>query len=154
MDSNKVQQLRNECESIISALIPEIAQLIQQHQASGILKTRYKIESGGCKLRPIPPGGIDCTSVPCNLSNLPIMEFVCGLLSFGETSESDTEIAQQFWADIASKFFELITFLSQSIQQTGEIFEVHLVINAATVNPEQPVVCQWISDDILKCSQP
>jgi hypothetical protein len=152
MDSDKVQQLRNECESILSALIPEIAQLIQQHQASGVLKTRHKIESGGCTYN--PPGGASCTSVPCNLSDLPIMEFVCGLLSFGETSESDTEIAQQFWTDTASKLFELVTFLSQSIQQTGEIFEVHLVINAATVNPEQPVVCQWISDDILKCSQP
>jgi hypothetical protein len=153
MDSDKVQQLRNECESIISALIPEIAQLIQQHQASGILKTKFKIAGGSCRPRPIPPGGIDCTSVPCDLSNIPIMEFVCGLLRFGETSESNTEIAQQFWADIASKSSELITFLSQSIQQTGEIFEVHLVINTATVNLEQPVVCQWISDDILKCSQ-
>jgi hypothetical protein len=153
MDSDKVQQLKNECESTISAVIPEIAQLIQQHQASGILKTRYKIESGGCTYN--PSGAPICnTSVPCNLSDLPIMEFICGLLTFGETSESDTEIAQQFWTDIASKLFELVTFLSQSIQQTGEIFEVHLVINAATVNPEQPVVCQWISDDILKCSQP
>jgi hypothetical protein len=139
----------------ISEILPDLAQLFQQYQVSGVLKAKLKNEV-------IPPplfytmlcrrinGVIICDSSSSPSS--PLLEFVHESLSFGEISKQDTEIVEKFWTDIASKLFELETLLSQSIQKMGESFEVQFSIDTATVNVEQSVVCQWESNNILHCS--
>lgn len=153
MDINVADQLSSKFESQFSAIIPEIIQLIQQYKASGAFELKLRIlGQGGCRL---VNGFLICISTPdCNgvLSQQPIMELMSESLSFDETSELDLGVAQQFWKDIASDLFESVTLLGQSIQDVGESFEVHFFIDTATVNAEQPIVCQWFNNDILRCS--
>lgn len=144
MDSVKANQLTSEFESKLSALLPDIDGLIDQYQVSGVVKAKIgEVSSKGCRyINGVP----SCTSVPPEL----YVSFSPESLRFGVTS--DPEVVQQFWTDIASKLYEPVIFLDQSIEQTGEMFEVRFYIDSSTINREQPVVCQWISDDILKCS--
>ncbi|NJR19175.1 MAG: hypothetical protein HC785_28025 [Calothrix sp. CSU_2_0] len=164
MDSQNATQVSSEFESALSAILPEIAQLFQQYQVSGVLKAKLKNEviipeiPGMPRIpRPeIPP--LVCKRINgimiCDLSPSPILlEFVPESLSFGEISKQDTEIVEKFWTDIASKLFEMETLLSQSIQKMGESFEVKFSIDTAKVNLEQSVVCQWDSNNILHYSK-
>lgn len=132
----------------ISKILPDLAQLFQQYQVSGVLKAKLKIEDNEDTItvcRKID-GAIICTQSPL------LLEFVPESLSFGEISKQDTEIVENFWIDISSNLFEMETLLSQSIHKMGENFEVQFSIDTATVNIEQSVVCQWDSNNILHCS--
>ncbi|BAY96224.1 hypothetical protein NIES37_01530 [Tolypothrix tenuis PCC 7101] len=127
----------------ISQILPDLAQLFQQYQVSGVLKTKLLPEtSRGCTY-------IDGRAICTKGFRLELMR---ESVSFGETSTRDTETEQKFWTDIESKFLEMVDLLSQSIQEMSESFEVQFSIETATVNIEQPVVCQWDSNKILHCS--
>jgi hypothetical protein len=139
----------SEFESKLSEMLPEIAQLFQQYQVSGVCKGQLKNEEHKVRIE-------ECKKINgkriCTQSSPIFLEFVSESLSFGEISKQDTEIVEKFWTDIASKLFEMETLLSQSIQKMGESFEVKFSIDTAKVNFEQPVVCQWESN-ILHCSK-
>ncbi|MBE9012211.1 hypothetical protein IQ250_18590 [Pseudanabaenaceae cyanobacterium LEGE 13415] len=154
MNSDKANEISHKFESLLSAMTPEIAQLIQQYSVSGTIDATLKtatetITSTGCVYR--PPGGASCTSLPST-----ILEIFPEVLQFGETSDSDP--AEQFWMNLASILFKTMIVLEQSIQETDESFEVHFAIDTAKVNCEQLVVCQWDSNSsqtrLLTCSMP
>ncbi|NJL65206.1 MAG: hypothetical protein HC903_29735 [Methylacidiphilales bacterium] len=106
MDSQIATQVSSEFESALSVIMPDLAQLLQQYQVSGVLKAELTPAFNGCTY----PNGIpSCTALPSGI------EFVYQLIGFGE--EQDTEIVQKFWTDIASKLFELETLLNQSIKK-------------------------------------
>jgi hypothetical protein len=144
MDSQNAIQVSSEFESALSAILPEIAQLFQQHQASGVLKAEITPAFNGCTY---PDGIPSCTALPSEL------EFVPQLICFGEPSKQETEIVQEFWTDIASKLFELEILLNQSIKKMGDSFKVKFSIDVAKVDIQQSVVCQWDSNNILHCSK-
>jgi hypothetical protein len=146
MDSSRANQISTEFKSALSEILPDLYQVIKHYQVSGVLKTRLHLPiSAGCYW-------VWDGTAWHRICTHPSMQFVPELLSFGATSEPEDDLVQQFCTDFASKLFEQVAPLTQSVQQTDESFEVHFSIDPATVNFDQPVVCRWISDDILKCS--
>jgi hypothetical protein len=148
MDSSTADQLRNEFESALSAIISAIAQATQQYQVSGAFKTKLKALLTG---EVIPAGGGGCQYINGNR--------ICSIVSPEScTPEMVPERAEQFGTEIASILSSTMDLLGQSIQDTGESFEVHFFIETGTLNSEQPVVCQWDRDiseiNILQCSKP
>lgn len=152
MNSDEATQLKSEIEFALSKALPSLNQVAQHYQVLGALKTKIGISSMGCGWTCYPCRQ-SCTSVPPAPAKFPehSVHFLPVSLSFVTISE-DSEIAQQFFTDIATKLSEQVVYSSQSIQQTDENFEIHFSIDLTKVNSESPMVCQWISDDILKCS--
>lgn len=147
MDSAKATQLISEIESALSKALSDLDQVIEHYQVSGALKTKISIFSRGCIVICDPKCHPSCTEEP----PAPSVQFLPVSLSFGATSE-DSEIAQQFFTAIATKLSEQVVYSSPSIQETDENFEIRFSIDLTKVNSEAHMVCQWISDDILKCS--
>lgn len=155
MNSDDANKISREFESTLSAIIPEIAQVIQQYQVSGAFKTKLKILPereeisgiGGCK----KVNGIDICSVCSEYPNT--IEIFPEML----TSEPDPKCAEQFGTAISSTLCSTVDLLGQSIQNVGQSFEVHFFIETEALNSEQPVICQWGSDicqvNILQCSK-
>lgn len=150
------KQMTNELESLLSEVLPDIEQLLQQYEVLETLEIHlvHLAEAEQTLAQ---------TSLACYLRN-GFMKCPCLNAKEGEVPQYDEllglspEKAEQFSADVASKLSTIFPRLSQLAQQTDEIFEVHLFINPATVNSEQLMVCQWISDpeqgNIFQCSKP
>jgi hypothetical protein len=159
MDGNTADQLSYEFECALSAIIPGITQVIQQYRVSGVLKMNLvirlagegRLAGAGCTYIGGKP---TCTGLPPVLLEIVPEE----ALNFHETSEAPPELVQQFYTDIASTLSTIMAFLEQSIQRIGKSFEVRFFIDTATLNSEQPIVSQWVSNtsqvNILQCSQP
>jgi hypothetical protein len=160
MDSNTADQLSHEFESALSAIIPEIAQVAQQYQVSGAFKAKLKIVETALAGQSTGQSTGHCTVIngvricSTSIEHINAIE----ILSETLTPELDSERAEQLWTEIASTLSSTVALLGQSVQNTGKSFEVHFFIETATLNSEQPVVCQWDNDisevNILQCSKP
>lgn len=154
MDSDKAKQVSHEIESVLSEILPDLAQLLQHYQVSRALEI---------DLVDLPNTPDSLKAATCCFHN-GLLRCACtyayGAFKPGDAPELglNPEQAQQLCRDVASKLSTILPRLSQSAQQTDEIFEVHFLIDPATANPGQPVVCKWDSDtsrgNILQCSNP
>jgi hypothetical protein len=154
MNVNTVNQLSYQVKSLLSEILPDIDQLLQQYKVLETLRihlvdldqpenaltlSAFYIRNGFWQF-------------PCNRAKL-----LNEVPQYDDTLGLDPERARQFSTDLASKLSTVFPRLSQFAQQANESFEVHLSINPATVNPEQSMVCEWVNDpyqsNIFQCSK-
>jgi hypothetical protein len=143
MDCNRAQQSSNEIESAFSEFLPVLYQLLKNYEVSCILEIRlFNLDDVSIS----SAGSCFCNGVtqrPCKCPGLPTSESsALGL---------DSEKGRQFLEELDSKLPTILHRLRQSAKQIDGSFEAHFLIHPATVNPEQPVACHWISDKIIKC---
>jgi hypothetical protein len=153
MDSDKATQVSSEFKSGLSEIMPELVQLLQNNQVSRTLEIELELDFLNMANQAA------CT---CCLVN-GIMK--CGSMyqayphkASEDTLGLDPEKVRQLCTDVESKLFTVLRRLSLSTKQTYGIFKAQILIDPDTANPEQPIVCQWVSDtlksNILQCSNP
>jgi hypothetical protein len=141
MDSQNATQERSEIESALSAIVPDLAQLLQSYQLSKILE----IDIGGVFIM-----GCGCCFIGGKLRceafyGTPVMtpEDRLGLT---------LEKAEQLCKDVESKLSKVWASLSPSAQEFAKNFNYSLLIDPATADTEQKTVCKWLQNNILQCS--
>jgi hypothetical protein len=140
MDSQNATQVSSEFESALSAIMPDLAQLLQNYQLSEILQINVEgMSLAGCTCCVID-GGMVCTS---SYRQRTTSEDTLGLTP---------EKAEQLSKDVESKLSEVWASLSPSVQQPNESFELRLLVNPAIAYPKQTTVCKWLQDNVLQCS--
>lgn len=154
MNSNTTIQLSDEFESAISEILPDLYQLLQLYQVSGTFELRLVApdQSPTIAENHIPPVCVShwdwqCRCYKCNFLPQDQEPSVASKLGI------DSEKLQQFCTDLGSKL-SASPRLNQlsSMRADQQSFEVHFPIDPATVNFEQTVVCRWVSNDTLQCS--
>ncbi|WP_446880373.1 hypothetical protein [Phormidesmis sp. 146-33] len=142
MNSVTVNEVSYEFESALSEILPDLYQLLQHYQVSSPLEIHLfglADDSVSSDRSCFCDGFIQ---KPCR----------CGITSDPLPIGLDSEKAQQLLEDVDSKLSTILPCLSQSAQQIDKSFEVHFLIEPAKANSGQLVACQWICDNILKCS--
>ena len=134
MDINTATQLSNEFESALAKTLPDLKQVLQQYNVSEALTIRLK-RVFQCTYN---NGIVEC-------ARQTIMEPVPEVPSYGDSPSLDSEAAQQFWTNIASKLSEVIALLSESVKPTDESLEVHLCIDPAKLDNSGKMFfpCAW-----------
>ncbi|MBD3884228.1 hypothetical protein IFO70_21025 [Phormidium tenue FACHB-886] len=152
--TNTANRMSDKLESLLSEVLPDIEQLLQQYEVLETLRIHLvdlvQPENALIFSKTYIRNGF--LQYPCSrftaLSEVPQYDGGLGL---------DPEKTQQFGTDLAPKLSTLFPRLSQFAQRAGEKFEVHLSINPATMNSEQPMVCKWVNDprqgNIFQCSK-
>ena len=148
MDSVKAQQLSSEFESALSKVLPDLAQLLQKNQVSKTLE----IDLGSDFLNVANTATCTCCYIKgvlkCGSMYSPPAPMSAGEDTLGMTPDQSL----MFCKDVELKLSTVLPALSQFVKPVNEFFEIHFLIDPATVNPGQSVVCQWGSDSILQCS--
>lgn len=154
MNSITANQVSHQVKSLLSEVVPDIEQLLQQYEVRETLRI-HLVDLGQ------PENALTSSKThilngflqyPCNratlLDEVPQYDGGLGLAP---------EKAQQFGTDLTPKLFTVFPRLSQLARQVDESFEIHLSINPAMMSSEQPLACEWVNDpyqgSIFQCSK-
>ncbi len=145
MDSQNAKQVSSEFESALSAIMPDLAQLLRNYQVSEILEIS------------VAGDGVSLASCPCCLRN---NRLVCGYAYvYTQPEDADNTLgltlakARQLCEDVGSKLSELWASLSPSVQEfSSRDFYYSLLVDPATADTEQKTVCKWLKENSLQCS--
>lgn len=143
MDNEQSKQICDEIESALPEILPDLGQLLQQYQLSEPLEIQLLNLNLSQQQTSIGPCCLVGTVIQCFPTYRPrVAEDTLGL---------KPEQAEQLCIDVESKLAAILPRLSQSVQQTDEMFEVHFLIDPANTTAGQSATCKVV-DGVIRCS--
>ena len=150
MDPTTAQQLSTAIGLALGGILPDLNQLLKDYKISEVLELKTDID----------PLMLNSNAVSCCVINR-VLVCNCTGPTYGLSASSDNTLGldpmktQQFCQAVASKLAQIMPGINKFIQGSKDSFEVHLLLDPATVvTSQQPMTCVWNTGNILQCSEP